>query len=88
MVGDGKLEVVGVSVSGNNDINALRGRSGTAGASAGEGVSVGGSVSINEGARPSYTGSVGIGGGATPVETHGFITNTEVQDRSSKCKKK
>lgn len=71
---------VNVSVSANQNINQLNGRSGSVGASADVGLSIGGGVSINEGARPSYSGSIGLGGGPAPVEVHGFITTTTVND--------
>lgn len=76
--------VVDVTFSTNTDINDLSGLAGTVGGSGGEGISIGGEVNIPQGdADPSWTFSIG-GGGGTPVELHGFVTNTWVQEWTGK----
>ena len=72
--------VVDITFSTNTDINDLSGLAGTVGGSGGEGISIGGEINIPEGtAAPSWTFSIGFGGG-TPIEQHGFVTNTWIQE--------
>ena len=86
--GGGGFGGVGGSVSldatwsGNTDINQLSGIAGTVGGSVNvlPIVSAGGEVGFNEGAHPSYTGSLGFGGGPVPFEQHGFVTRTWINE--------
>jgi len=72
---------VNVSWSGNKNINDLSGIDATVGGSAAMGVDVGVEVGISRGGgKPSYTGSIGIGGGPVPVEMHGFVNSTTVRE--------
>ncbi len=74
--------VVDITGSLNTDINQLSGLATTSGGSGGEGFCIGGemNIPINSNASPSFTVSPGLGGGLTPIEVHGFVTYTEVQE--------
>jgi len=72
-----------LSFSKNTDINQLNGKSGSVGGSVDLGLSLGTGASFNQGAQPSYSGSLGLGGGLTPIEEHGMLVNTWVQDWTS-----
>jgi len=72
--GVGGSGTIDLAFSGNTDINPLAGIAGTVGGSGGVVVVIGGEDNIMQGgSKPSYTFSLGYGGG-TIVESHGFIT--------------
>ena len=74
--------------SNNDNINMINGPTGTVGGSVDLGISVGGEVNIpiDSSTKNSYAGSVGLGIGPCPVEGHGFIVNTWVQDKTESIK--
>ena len=83
--GVGGSAVIDFTFSGNKCIKQLEGTTGTVGGSGTVpflSLNVGGETNIpidGNNAAYSYTGSVGIGGG-TPIEGHGFVTNTKITE--------
>ncbi len=79
--GAGGSVVMDVSISDNNSIHAVAGRGAQVGYSVNPNpaipLTVGQEFTVNDGAAPSSTYSLGLGAG-TPVETHGYLTNTTV----------
>ncbi len=74
--------------SSNTDINKVAGSTGTVGGALDIGPSIGGEVNIpadGTGAN-SYSGSIGLGIGPVPVESHGFVVKTWVQDHTQSAK--
>jgi len=74
--------------SSNENINSINGPTGTVGGSVDLGISVGGEVNIpTDGTTDkSYAGSLGFGVESVPVEGHGFVVNTWVQDKTEAVK--
>jgi RHS repeat-associated protein len=68
-----------VGFSGNRSITDLSGFSGEVGVGGGEGVVAGANINFQaSGAAPVYSGSVGFGGGLTPVDAHAYGNWTAV----------